>query len=130
MLERPAPGGRQANAGEKGSMNALNASSVTPLGSRGRLPNRGWSGRSVRHLRGRAIGLGLMATLVTGGPGAAQQLTSAQQLTVRPHEMAIGTQNPVAGNYRLGSLGKIARGKSLRGLDMPPACAGERPRAL
>ena len=73
-------------------------------------------GRSPRRIHSRPTCLGLVGVLLlAGGAIQAQEL----RLTVRPREMAQGTQNPAAGEYPLDSV-PTAR------VSIPPQCVGAR----
>lgn len=76
---------------------------------------------SAGRTRGSVIGLGLVSALVALGSRVAQAQDEGPEthgLTVRPGQMATGTQNPPAGEYRLNSLPAL--------LTVPPQCVGAR----
>lgn len=71
----------------------------------GNMLRRDISGRAVGYARGSVMCLGVVGVLLVGERGLAQTPPGdALRLTVRPHEMATGTKNTVAGLYPLDSI--------------------------
>src|SRR5580704_9049179 len=73
--------------------------------SRGGVTSPSWYGRSVQHARGSLFCLGIVGAFIAEGRCVAQTPADpTPRLSVRPHEMATGTQNAQAGEQRLDSL--------------------------
>lgn len=86
-----------------------------------------WSvyGRSVQRVRYGGIGLGLIGVFLAGESGTAQSSAdSPVRLTVRPHEMATGTQNPAAGQHHLAASADPRDSLERYVVYVPPRCVG------
>ncbi len=77
------------------------------------------SGRSRRRVIGGLRGLGLVGTMLFTKTAVAQHRENLQ-LTVQPHAMAAGTQNPQTGEYSLDAAPRDL-------VYVPPSCEGARP---
>ena len=76
--------------------------------------------RLVRHVRGGLVCLGIAGTFIAEGRCVAQTTPAATpRLSVRPHEMATGTQNVQAGEQQLDSLPDYL-------VYVPKQCVGKR----
>lgn len=76
-------------------------------------------GRLIRRVRGSVLGLGIVSVLLLVGRTVAQAQNPQYRLTVRPHEMATGTQTERAGKFPLDSLNQGL-------VYVPQSCVGTR----